>query len=105
MANYTEEISTEHNYPNITIFKQFKDGVQYGWRVIANEGYVIYDPNDPQTGYDEDDNEIEVFYYYTIKILTFNFDFTNFPWVAVPRDTVDENYIFGGGDNNDHEIM
>jgi hypothetical protein len=98
------EIATEYNFPNITVYRKVNDGVQSGWRVETNEGYVMYDPNDPQIGYDEDDNEIEVFYYYTVKILTLNYNFDNFPWVAVPRDSVDENYIFGVG-NNDHEIM
>lgn len=105
MANYTHELSTEYVFPNISVYKKLKDGVQYGWRVNANEGYVIYDPNAPQIELDENENEITVFYYYTIKQLPLSFDFSTFPWVAVPRDSVDENYIFGGGDNNNHEIM
>ena len=103
MAVFTYEVSTEHIFPNITVYRILKDGVLNGWRVETNEGYVMYDPNDVQVGYDEDDNEIDVYYYYTIKILTLNYNFDNFPWVAVPRDSVDENYIFGGGNN--HEIM
>lgn len=105
MAVYTYEVSTEHNFPNITVYRRLKDGVLNGWRVNTNEGYVMYDPNDPHIDYDEDENEITVFWYYTVKVLTLNYNFANFPWVAVPRNSVDDNYIFGGGNNNDHEIM
>ena len=54
---------------------------------------------------DEDGNVVEVYYYYVLKVLPLNFNFANFPWVAVPRDSVDENYIFGGGNNTDHETI
>lgn len=106
MAVYTYEVSTEHNFPNITIYRKLKDGELCGWRANTNEGYVMYNPNDnfsemnPETG-----EEFPVTYYYVVKVLPLNFNFANFPWVAVPRDSVDENYIFGGGDNNDHETM
>ena len=104
MAVYTYEISTEHNFPNITVYRRLKDGILSGWEVKVNDGYVMYNPNDPQIEYDEDDNEITVYWYYTIKVLPVTYNFANFPWVAVPRDSVDENYIFGVG-NNDHEVM
>ena len=101
MAVYTTEISTEHNYPNITVYRQLKDGVLYGWQVNANEGYVMYDPNANDTEFDPITMMPKpVTYYYTIKVLTLNFNFANFPWVAVPRDSVDENYIFGVADGS-----
>lgn len=106
MAEWTHEISTEHNiYPNLTVYDRFADGEARGWRVNANDGYVMYDTTandmelDPVTG-----EEIPVTYYYTLMYLTQYYNWDNFAWVAVPRDSVDENYIFGGG-NNDHEVM
>lgn len=106
MALVTFEISAEHNvYPNLTVCDRFADGVAAGWRVTANEGYVFYDANandveqDPITM-----EEVPVTYYYTIKYLNRNYNWANFALVAVPRDSVDENYIFGVGDD-DHEVM
>ena len=99
------EKAEEYNFPNIEVYRRMNDGVQSGWRIVTKEGYVMYNPNEPQIGYDEDDNEIEVFFYYTVKIAPQNYNFDNFPWVAVPRGSVNENYIFGGGDNTDHETI
>lgn len=105
MAVYTYELSTEHNYPNISVYKILKDGILNGWEVRANEGYVMYDPNRNDMEWSEEEqSDVPVTYYYVIKVLPLRFDFTNFPWLAVPRDSVDENYIFGVGDN-DHEVM
>ena len=102
---YTREIATEFNFPNITIWRVMNGDTLAFWEVKTNEGYVMYNPNandtepDPETG-----DEISVTYYYTIKSLNPRYNFANFPWVAVPRDTVDENYIFGIGGGNP-EIM
>ena len=119
MAEWTEQISTEHNnYPNITVYDRFADGEARGWRVQANDGYVFYDENandteimvDPNTGMDVIDPEtglpveVPVTYYYTVRYLPRTYNWANFALVAVPRDSVDENYIFGVGDNN-HEVM
>ena len=98
MAVYTEEIATEFNFPNITIYRVLADGVLASWRARANKGYVMYNPdaNDVETD-PETLEERPVVYYYTIKGFTRNYNFANFPWVAVPRDSIDENYIFGEG--------
>ena len=96
MATITYQVSTKHNiYPNLTIYDRFVDGVQNGWRVNANEGYVFYDITandvelDPETM-----EERPVTYYYTVMSLNRNHDWSTFSQVAVPRDSVDENYIF-----------
>lgn len=106
MAVYTQVLSTEHNvYPDITIYDRLRDGVLSGWDVYANEGYVMYHANANDTELDPDTmEEIPVTYYYTEAGLPPNYNWANFDYVAVPRDSVDENYIFGGGDN-DHEVM
>lgn len=105
MATWTYEVATEFNFPNITIYRRLKDGVQTGWRMNANDGYVFYDTtaNDVELNPDTME-ETPVIYYYRVRYLSLNRDFTNFPFVAVPESEVDESYIFGGGDNN-HKIM
>ena len=117
MAVYTYEIANEFNFPNITVYKRFRDGELTGWRINANEGYVFYDTTeeyfdlqlDPETGLPmEDENgnpiEIQVNHYFRVAYLSLRHNFDNFSYVAVPESEVDENYIFGG-DDNDHEVM
>lgn len=102
----TYEIATDLVFPNITIFRRMVDGVHKGYQMNANDGYVVYDTTANNTELDPDTmEERPVTYYYTGAFLPTNYNFANFPYVAVPRDSVDENYIFGGGDNNDHEVM
>ena len=91
----------DFNFPNITIEGGYSNGVLSLYRMAANDGYVMYDTTANDTETDPDTmEEIPVIYYYTISILPLNYPFDNFPWVAVPRDSVDENYIFGGGNDN-----
>lgn len=105
MAVYTYEVATEYNFPGITVYKSLRDGVQTGWRINANDGFVFYDTTANNTEYNPDTMEfVPVTYYYTVAALPMREDMVNFRWVAVPRDSVDENYIFGVGDN-EHEVM
>ena len=98
-------LPTNYNFPNLTIEGRYSEGNLVGYRLTANEGYVFYNPTANNTEIDPDTlEEIPVTYYYTISYLPTNYDFNNFPYVAVLRSEVDENYIFGG-DNNDHEAM
>lgn len=101
---YTTEIATDFNFPNITVYRKYCNGVQYGWRFVSNDGYVMYDTTAENWELDETTmEEIPVIYYYTNVDCPLNYDWDNFPWVAVPRSSVDENYIYGG--DNDHEVM
>ncbi len=115
--------STEHNiYPNLIVDERFdttNPSKILGYRVRPQEGYVFYDSTandtepkiDPETGETVIDFltglpvEVPVIYYRTVAGLPINYNFNNFPYIAVLRSAVDENYIFGGGGNNDHEIM
>lgn len=109
MAVYTQELSNAYSFPNILLYAKLKDGVQYAWQLYPAEGYVMYDTTDetfelqpdPETG---EDIEVPVTYYYTDVSLPLQYDFANFPWVAVLRSSVDENYIFGLPEN-EHEII
>ena len=103
MAVWTEELATDISYPNIDVFRRYRDGVHSGYRITPKEGYVMYDTNDENYDIDpETGNEIPVIHYFTIAYLPTNFNFDRFSWVAVPRSEVDENYIFGTENN---EVM
>lgn len=50
--------------------------------------------------------EVPVTYYYTVRSFPKRYNWENFSLVAVPRESVDENYIFGDvGTGNKPEIM
>lgn len=104
---YTYILSADHNiYPNITVYEKYLNGVFSGWEIRANEGYVFYNTTENNTELDPETNEeIPVTYYYTLARKNKNYNWNNFHYVAVPRNSVDENYIFGSGNNEEHEIM
>lgn len=106
MADWTYEVSVEHNiYPNITVYDRLRDGAPFGWRFNANDGYVMYDTSANNTERDDEGNEVPVTYYYTVYTASPRYNWDNFHWVAVPRSEVDENYIFGGPSDDNHEVM
>lgn len=100
--------NTNFNFPNITIYNTYdSDGVHNGYDVIPNEGYVMYSLStdvitdiDPITG--EETTEI---YYCRYAWLSKRHNFDNFDYIAVLESEVPADHIFGGGDNNDHEVM
>ena len=110
MAQIVYVVSPTITLPNITVEEKYADGVLISHRLTANEGYVIYDTSandveyetNPETG---EDIEIPVIYYYRQVTYPIRVPVENWDYVAVLESTVDEDYIFGGGDNNDHETM
>lgn len=118
MAVWTDVLDTSFNYPGIDIYQRQRDGVFTNYIARAQEGYVFYDTNandtepviDPETGEPMIDPETglivvqPVTYYYTFRGFPVNYNMDNFSLVAVLRDTVPADHIFGGG-GNDHEIM
>ena len=96
MAVYTFEVSAEHNiYPDLTVYDRFRDGSPLGWKVEANPGYVFYDTTDDHREFDKNGKEVHVIHYFTIMYISPYFDWNNFSLIAVPRDSVDENHVFG----------
>jgi hypothetical protein len=89
MAAWTHEEAKEFNFPNITIYKRSKDGIQTGWRMNANEGYSFYDTtaNDVETN-PETMEIIPVTYYYKVRYLSLDRDFSQFPFVAIPDSEI-----------------
>lgn len=107
MAVYTEQLATEYNFPNITIYKRFRDEIHCGYRIIPNEGYVMYDVTDEFYEIDEETGqEVQVIHYFTVCYAPLNYPLgeDTFPWRAVLRSSVDENYIFNVPEN-EHEVM
>ena len=112
MATYSEILNTNFNFENINIFNVVNDetGVLSSYRARPVEGYVMYNTlstdtemkYNPETGMME---EVPVRYYCVLAGIPKTFNFDNFPYIAVLRSEVDENYIFGVGDTNDHEVM
>lgn len=96
MATWTYVEATELNFPNLTVWKKLRDGVHMSWRVTPVEGYVMYNPNANDTELDPETMiERPVTYYYTSLDCPLNTNWDTFAWLAVPRSSVDENYIFG----------
>lgn len=101
-------LPTDYNFPNLIIEGVYnaETNAHINYRVTPAEGYVFYDTNandvetDPDTG-----EEIPVIYYKVLAYIPKNFNFDNFPYVAVLRSSVDENYIFGGGNDTETEVM
>ena len=103
MAVFTEELATDFNFPHIDIYRQYCDGEFDGYKVLAQSGYVFYDTTANDVTLDPDtEEEVPVTYYYTIRLLTRTYNMDNFSLVAVPRDSVPADMIFGVG--NDHVI-
>ena len=108
MAVITFEEATDIVIENITVHRKYSDGVLSAYRLTANSGYVLYDITSNDTEIDpETMEEIPVTYYY--RSATVNARHAPETWVnnweAVPENSVDENYIFGVGDNPEHEVM
>jgi hypothetical protein len=65
MAVITYEVATDIIIPNITVERKYADGVLMAYRLTANDGYVLHNPNldseveDPITG----DMVVERYYY------------------------------------------
>ena len=81
-------VSEEHNsYPHLTVYDRMNGETPNGWRVNADDGYVMYDPTeevpstiDPMTG-EEMPGEV---YYSRVRYLPRSYDWSKFSLVAVP---------------------
>lgn len=99
-------LPTDYNFPNLIVEGAYnaETNAHINYRVTPAEGYVFYDSTaqdkelDPITG-----ELVDVIYYKVLAYIHKNFNFDNFPYVAVLRSSVDENYIFGGGNDTEHE--
>ena len=105
MAVYTKELAIDILFPNISVYRKYRDGELCAYEVYSNEGYVMYDTTaEDYEILDPDSEPIPTTYYYTWVTFPRTFNFANFTWVAVPRNTVPEDHIFGV-DAPNHEVM
>lgn len=100
------ETSTEIAIPNIIVEKTFYDDEHMGYRLRPENGYVLHSPSqdvvveDPMTG----ETRTEQYYYREVNIPKVK-PVSAWDWEAVLESDVPADMIFGGGNNNDQEIM
>ena len=106
---YTYEDVIPSFIPNTTMFKRLRDGVPTTYAITAIDGYVLHDNRGCWTERDEMTGEEIVkhaFYGGTCTCsVSYDFEANPYEFYAVPENTVPADQIFGGGGNNNHEIM
>lgn len=83
MATITYQPSTI-TLPNITVEEKLYDGALISYRIIANDGYVMYNTASDFTYTDEDGNEYEHIDYFRVAYLSKSVPVSDWTWVAVP---------------------
>lgn len=94
-------------YENTTMNKVFINEVHKLYEIKAVDGYVLHDKNLDIVIEDEFGNtHCELWYTPNEVSCLTNYDFVANPreFYTVPRNTISEDVILGGS-NNDHEIM
>jgi hypothetical protein len=79
--------------PNITVEEVIKDENLIGYKLTANEGYVIYDTaaNDvvPKTNLKTGEIiPVPIIYYFKEAVIPIRIPINNWTWVAVPESEV-----------------
>lgn len=105
-------IEMEPYFENTTMLAYYNNSNELrAYRITPKEGYVLHTKNfdipviDEETG-EETGATIPGYTPATISVgYNYNFEENPFEIYAVLRSEVPENQIFGGGDNNDHEVM
>ena len=116
MANvYTYEDVVPSLIANTIMQKVFLNGVHKTFRVTPVDGYVLHDS--ARDWYVPEENVTTRGYTTGTATCAAAYDFNTVTMIdgytavgareffARPRSEVPEDQIFGGGDNNDHEIM
>lgn len=117
--------------PNTTMNKKYVDGIFKVYEIIPNSGYVLHDrQNDIFDNYDDDGNGIGepavMLFGLGGCTVRYDYDFTTitagtitdidgneiavnkvgpYELFAIPQSLIPADQIYGGGDNNDHEVM
>lgn len=112
-------------YENTTMKARYVDDVIGHYRIYPVEGYVLHDKAldwedaildengnpvmefDPETGAPIFPTELKLGYTTGSATVPANYDFAANPreFYAVLADSVPDNQIFGGGGNNEHEVL
>lgn len=105
MAVITFENATDIVLDNITVQRKYVDGVHTAYRLTANDGYVLHNPENDIVDEDMFTGEVTVIRsYYRQATIAARYAPNTWTWEAVLESTVPADQIFGGGDNN-HEIV
>ena len=100
MTEYTEILATDIVFPHIEVYRKYRDGEHYGYKIIPEDGYHMYDTTTKDTEYDpETGTEVPIIRYYHVIHAPLIFDFDNFTWVAILESEVDEDHINNNGDD------
>lgn len=92
---WKEEKDESIKLQNIDVFKLFCKEEFKMYRALPHMGYVLLNENEEHTAQDDPYSEpYSVKHYYQNAYLTPNYNFDNFPYIAVKRSEADEKYIF-----------
>ena len=111
MAGFTYEEVTPSIIENTTMRKVLMDGVHRLYEITPIDGYVLHDSRMDSPEYDEETmTETGITlngYRRSTASCPATYDFVTNPWgfYAVPESDVPADRIFGGGGNDNHEIM
>lgn len=82
--NYQELLDESKSYPHIAVYKQTKNGVQYGWRIQAEDGYLLMDSAESACEQSAPDAEpVAVVYLCPVIFCPLHYGFDNFSICAV----------------------
>ena len=106
---YTYENVNPTLVENTTMKLMVRDGVPKNYMITPNEGYVLHD-SAFDTWIDIDGNELTepILGFRTTTAtcpVTYDFVVNSREFYTVPADSVPADQIWGGGGNNDHEII
>ena len=86
MAVYTETLATDITFPHIEVYRKYREGEHYGYRIVPEKGYRMYDTTANDTEYDpETGTEVPITHYYHVMHAPLIFDFENFNFLAVQK--------------------
>ena len=92
---FTEEITTEMNFSNITVHKRYRDGELCAYIASADEGFVMFDTTAENYEQESPESEpVKVNHYYTRVIFPLSTNFEKFSWEAVEKSAINEKYLF-----------
>lgn len=103
--DYERELNTDYSFPNINIYNRISNGEHTGYQAIPYNDYVMYDKTENYTKPKLDENgnvmldengniiEVPVKQYCTLAGFPLNFNFDNFPYVAILKTEADGEII------------
>jgi len=93
---FTQEVATDLSFPNITVYRKFRDGEVCAYIAEADDGYAMYDKSTDDFAHESPEGETAQISrcYYRKAIFPLSMDFSKFTWEAVSGDTINNNLIF-----------